>query len=288
MSDVKDKLRSLMEEIQDDDHAFSQALFACRGIACESYFLPSVPKEDEGLMINNQPEFVPVTPQNQRGVALANLLDLYAHEGESTRFSSRHPGVIALTGDNSAFLRLEKSSLRATNSRHRFVKASQEIKNKKERFDVIHDLYPYLNMNNLRRHINVFKNVKDIAFSWANKPIVTKPSIIEVESRINRQVESDLMHLDKHEAEQEIEVLRSVRREDDLRYIRPNRVQPIIRLDKVKESCPCPCIVFNESGQAPTIKSLSNYNKAQQKKRGRQVSFSPVIPRLHLFLRDPC
>lgn len=288
---MRNQLNMAMDEVVKAQDELTRVLFSCRELHVESYMLPDVAKDDEVMMINVQPESVHIDIYHSFSLAVTQMLDIYAHDDASTRFSSRHPGVVILQADPENQAHCTRCAINVDVARDQFVKLTQVITNKKERFDLVHECFPYLNVNNMRRKIRVYQDIENIAFSWANKPIITHASVDAVSHKIKQHKEKNILYLGDPQGvhlsyDDEIAAVLDVPVEETLRYVRPVRVQPIVSIDGKAESCPVPIIVFADKGNLPAVKSLTHYDAKVVKKRGKKSHYVPVVPRIHLYQKE--
>jgi len=286
---IQDELRLAMIDIKEAQEQLLELLRTYHVTECCHFSLPAIAKKEE----TSRPDFIEVTVA-QGMVAQSKIKEAwfryYGEDGCSTKAAYREPGAYVIVVSKEERQAVRDVVACVNRAKSAFLTMAHQIENEDERFEIVHDLFPMLLINNLRRDITIHEDPKSLRFGWANKPLIfkrTKKAImdkLDKSQRRNHKLLGDADDTWVHQIENEIETLSRIPEDAELREIRDVRVSPSVNIDKKVYACPIPVLVLVEKRKKPFIKLLENYDKLKSKPRGRKpVERQLVNARLHIY-----
>ncbi|MBE8232951.1 MAG: DNA replication terminus site-binding protein [Endozoicomonadaceae bacterium] len=264
-----------MNNIKDAEMAFKDIIHSATILQSKAFILPPPVKDEKqvGDFASQIP--VEVISGEKAFFHALNVWSKYtADDGYSTRFSKAEPAIILIRESGEARSIIIEKIEAFNTAKDSFIKAAAHIKNKDLRFQIIHDLYPMLMMNNLRRNIQYFEDPQTAYFGWSNKPLIYKKNKTDLIKALNKSRDRHHpMFGDNDDAWRilvEKEIAQISRLDDNaiLRQIRAVPTQPLINVDRVAYACPMPVIAFVADSE-PLMKDLNDYDIDKRVKRGQ-------------------
>lgn len=289
---MREALRMAMEDINAANDRLAEALMLLPSIYSEYYDLPRVLREEEYQEINNYPDFIQIEATHA-GVdaemgALSAMLNVFGEVGYSTRIATRNPGILCKQADDKSHQHVSLLINEVNEARSRFVSIAHTEKDKNIRFEVVHEMFPMLIIRNMQREIECIRNPDKYYLGWGNKPIVTKPDLDYIETKLMDDMEKAPPPLMSRrewisKVQSEISSLKGLSRYEKVRMRRPVKSQAIATIDGCSKVCPIPKIVLMSGEEKPSFKRLYDFDKNKSKPRGKKVEWRPIVDRYHVY-----
>jgi len=220
--------------------------------------------------------------------ALSAMLNVYGEIGYSTRIATRNPGILCKRADDKTWRKIECLIKDVNDARARFVNIAQQEKDKNIRFEVVHEMFPMLIMRNVQRELECIRDPDKYYFGWGNKPIITKPDLEYIESKLLCDMEKEppaIMSRGEwiRKVQKELAALKGVSKRAKIRMRRPVKSQALATIDGCSKVCPIPKIVLMSEDRMPSFRPLVDYDKSKSKPRGKRVEWRPVVDRYHVY-----
>ncbi len=289
ITDIKSELDIIFDELIQTGNEVKAILREAPDSSFQLYDLGLITKEAE----NDRPESIDVDLDDSDQAKETIIKEVFEYFGigdikYSTKAAQRKPGYIQVKMSGSEIQALISKLEKVNDLKARFKSAALEIKDKDQRFDILHERhYKGLITLSVYRRINYFQNPERINFIWANKELINKVNVPQLETKLEKSKawkanDSDWMKM----VDAEIIDLKSVSNKENLRFIRETKVQPVAIVDGKQIPCPSPFIILSSGDNNPSIKPLDNYRLTDQrtgtgKKRSNRRL---IIERLNLYL----
>lgn len=259
--------------------------------------------DEESDLILNKP-FDVVHLQNELAIksAIDHLRKVRATGSESTRYSTKLPGLINIETEDVSATYLTSLFENLNNERCKLKDVIHRLSTSvDERFEIVHDIEPGLIFPMATRTLKsyVMKDIISCRFSWEHKSFVKVLSRADVIEKINRSliygsngVDGFSLHV-----QEELKVISHFSENTKFNIIRQTPAAPIlkIRFNEPKNMnnkgteltlrkdihAHSPVFLINCIGQQK-FKPLGNYKGRPDNK----IKADPIIPRLHLYLKS--
>lgn len=304
METVRIELEQKMTALKSQVKTVKEMIADSKLISHAAFYLPEVTVKDE----NEKPDFIPVSQKTNFTAETdlkKELFRWYAKEGLSTKAAYRLPGYIQLTMPAGEAIDFQIQVEHLNLLKGEFKKMVTSIKNKDARFEIVHSLFPHIITLNVYRNIRVHYQPNDIRFYWVTMPRIENVDHEKLLKRLARSQEMKYSHIKDQNTweklvKEEINLIQSVGDKSKLRYIRPTKAQPMVKIDKLKpHPCPIPVILVTSNDEPikindnedvavkgePSIKPLKDFNISSQRKGTgpKAARYIELVSRLDLF-----
>lgn len=264
--------------------------------------LPPVLKGEELRAVDS----IPITTHRGKhavNLAIRHYTRLFIHqqlETVSTRSATRLPGVICLSGSHKQLLGLQQNiaNINQTKAGLEHLITKKSGLKSEARFPFVHQHCPGLITLNAYRQIPFVSLPTSVNFGWANKHFIKRTSKAEVVDKLYQSLQSGRANPPwtraqwLQQVQAELDTIQALPEDAVLKYKRPIKVQPIVRLwyaanqKQQQFACPSPLLIGCEETQAlPTVGQLNDYDLEQiiHRYRPKALPLHLVIPRLWLW-----
>jgi DNA replication terminus site-binding protein len=221
----------------------------------------------------------------------------------STRSATRLPGVIFLSGSQAQLQSIQQQIVDINHCKQALENliTNESGLSSEARFPFVHQHFPGLITLNAYRKIHLVPSPTSVNFGWANKHFIKHTTKAEVLIKLDKSLNSGRTKapwtrsqwLQLLQAEQK--TIQALPDEVILKYKRPVKVQPIMRLWYAASrrqqplACPSPLLITcAKNQQLPSIGQLNNYclQSITHRHRPSALPLRLVIPRLYLWQQE--
>lgn len=239
-------------------------------------------------------------------IAIRHYTRLFIHqqpETVSTRSATRLPGVICLAASGQQHQTLLEiiTAINQSKQALEYLITKESKLTSEARFSFVHQHCPGLITLNAYRQIPFVSLPQSVNFGWANKHFIKRTCKAEVIEKLRKSLDSGRTNAPWTRAQwrqlvqNELDIIQALADNVVLKYKRPIKVQPIVRLwyaanqKQQQFACPSPLLMTCEkTQQLPTIGQLNDFDRQTITHRFRPgaLPLRLVIPRLSLWQQE--
>lgn len=221
----------------------------------------------------------------------------------STRSATRLPGVICLSGSQKQLQSIQQKIAEINQCKlalENLITHESGLPSE-ARFPFVHQHCPGLITLNAYRKIHSVPLPTSVNFGWANKHFIKHTSKAEVLNKLDKSLNSGRTKAPWTRSQwlqllqAELDIIQALPDDAVLKYKRPVKVQPIMRLwyaanrKQQQLACPSPLLITcAKNQQLPTIGQLNNYclQSITHRHRPSALPLRLLIPRLYLWQQE--
>jgi DNA replication terminus site-binding protein len=285
MATIQEQLKDKMKEIEAVIDMIKPFIHQAKFLYWELYRLPAIDKKSENIKPDNIECYVDVS-ESAKFSLIKGLFNFYVDIELSTKAAQRTPGYFHLDMTDQEFEQLNSCLETINKLKSEFKDIISSVKRNDDKFEIVHSTFPCLMTLSVYRQIRIFKDPKKVSFFWGNKPLINKCDnealITKLENSIKRKPGDKVW---EKKVKHEITLVKSYKEEDNLRFMRITKAQPLVRVNNKNYSAPSPIIIVTVQNKSLFVEPLKSYDHALQKSgTGRKPrQYKEIIKRLSLF-----